>query len=293
MKRFFLFLLLILLIVLFIFWIKSCFSSTNVDDETSTAYTPDEQAEFSPRKDEDIQRYNLGVEKQQSGSQSPCDTLAVKEYVLNHYPAGTYLVDFDKTTTYNVPKPAVVYYNDGGKQYIFGVVARSKPGERLIEPKNIVGYNQSFINLDSTELGTAFFYLTLFECQGSNLSVVWEAPIPDHGGLNTIRMNKWINLGTPYVSVNFHYARGIGHIDYNYFLINGITNPSHLLMTYKGINYQRTIANINGDQYPDYYEYIYYDYGKKVELADSVAFLWSTKDSLYYNTRNKNQTRPY
>lgn len=271
-------------------WIKSCFSSSDVSDGTTT---PDEQAEFSPRKDEDIQRYNLEVAKQQSGQQSPCDTLAVKEYVLNNYPAGTYLVDFDKTTTYSVPKPAVVYYNDSGKQYIFGIVARSKPGERLIEPKNIVGYDQSFINLDSTELGTAFFYLTLFECQGSNLSVVWEAPIPDHGGLNTIKMNKWIYLGTPYVSVNFHYARGIGHIDYNYFLINGITNPPHLLMTYKGINYQRTMANINGDQYPDYYEYIYYDYGKKIEMADSVAFLWSTKDSLYYNTRNKNQTRPY
>ncbi len=288
MRKFFTFIFLIAIIVAAIIWIKSCY-----ENPVQPTTTPDEEAATSTRKDEDIQRYNLDVKKSQSGSQSPCDTIAVMEYVLNNYPAGTYLVSFDKTLTYNIPKAAVIYYNEGGKQYIFGIVARSKPGERLIEPKNIVGYDQSFIDLDSTKLGTAFFYLTLFQCEGSHLSVVWEAPIPSHGGLNRMYLDKWNYRGTPYIKIDFHYARGIGHIDYNYFLINGLTVPPHLLMTYEGINFKRTMANVNNDKYPDYYEFVYYDTGKRVFVADSVAFVWDQKDSVYVNTRNKNQTRPY
>jgi hypothetical protein len=106
-------------------------------------------------------------------------------------------------------------------------------------------------------------------------------------------MYKWAYRGTPYIRVEFHYAMGIGHIDYNYFLINGLNSPPHLLMTYKGIDFKRTLANINDDQFPDYYEFIYYDNGKQVIESDSVAFLWDNKDSLYVNTRNRKQTRPY
>jgi hypothetical protein len=64
-------------------------------------------------------------------------------------------------------------------------------------------------------------------------------------------------------------------------------------MTYKGINFQRTIANVNNDKYPDYFEYLYVDTGDQIILRDSIPFFWSVKDSLYVNTLNKKQTRPY
>ncbi len=251
-----------------------------------------EDVATSPAKDAEIQRYNLEEQRKLSGSESPCDTLSLQEYVLNNYPDGTYIVDFDKTFTYNIPKPAVLYYNKD-RSYVFAVLALSKPGERLIEPKNIVGYDQSFIDLDSTKLGTAFFYLTLFKCDGGQFSRIWEAPIPSHGGFRDIQLKRWNYNGTPYIQAFFYYARGIGHIDYNYFLIDGIDRMPHLLMTYKGIDFQRTMANVNDDKYPDYYEYLYYDLGDRVIPKDSIAFVWNTKDSVYVNTRNKRQTRPY
>lgn len=91
----------------------------------------------------------------------------------------------------------------------------------------------------------------------------------------------------------FHYARGSGHIDYNYFFVNGLTSFPHLLMTYEGINFKRTIANVNDDKYPDYYEHVYVDYGDSLRAVDSIAFVWNEKDSVYINTRNKKITRPY
>jgi len=252
-----------------------------------------QQVENSPQKDQDIQRYNLETRKKNAKTRTPYDTIAVIEYVLNNYPDGTYLVSFDKTVTYNVPQPAVIYYNQGGQSYIFGVIARSKPGERLIESKNIIGYDQSYVDLDSTKLGTAFFYLCLFQCSNDQISTVWEAPIPSHGGFNNFYMNKWEYNGTPYVDVDFHYAQGVGHIDYNYFFVDGLTSRPHLLMTYKGINFERTIANVNNDKYPDYLEYLFVDTGDRIIRRDPVPFIWSVKDSLYVNTLNKKQTRPY
>ena len=267
-------------------------SCSHKDENKSTSYPSGEGVEYSPEKDAEIQRYNLEYEQKFSKNRTPCDTFAVKEYILDNYPEGTYLVDFDITSTYSVPKPALIYY---GKKHnlIFAVIAKSKPGERLIETKNIVGYDQSFIDLDSTELGTAFFYLTLFKCENGNFSRIWEVPIPSHGGFNNFSIKRWRYKNIPYVQVNFHYARGIGHINYNYFLINGIIREPHLLMTYEGINFKRTIANVNNDDFPDYYEHIYYDLGDRVFSRDSVAFVWNSKDSVYVNTRNKRQTRPY
>jgi len=260
---------------------------------TQEVKAPGEDVAASPNKDAEIQQYNLGVKESQAGNRNPCDTLSLISYVLANYPPGSYLVNFDKTLTFNIPKPAVIYLEQSSGTYIFALVARSKPGERLIEPKNIIGYDQSFIDLDSTKLGTAFFYLTLFKCDSSTFIKIWEFPVPDDGGFNNMTMEKWAYNGTPYVKVNFHYARGIGHIDYNYFLINGLTQIPHLLMTYKGIDFQRTIANINNDNYPDYYEYLYYNFEDRVFVKDSIAFVWDVKDSVYVNTRNHRQTRPY
>ena len=64
-------------------------------------------------------------------------------------------------------------------------------------------------------------------------------------------------------------------------------------MTYEGINFKRTISNVNADEIPDYYEHIYYDLGDRIFSKDSVAFVWNAKDSVYVNSRNKRQTRPY
>ena len=125
------------------------------------------------------------------------------------------------------------------------------------------------------------------------MSTVWKALIPSHGGFNNFSLHHWIYNGTPYVKVDFHYAQGVGHIDYNYFLVDGITSPPHLMMTYKGINFQRTITNTNNDKFPDYYEYIYYDSGYEIKAVDSVAFTWKQKDSLYVSSRNRKQTRRY
>ncbi len=277
--------------IIFLFALSTLFFSC--EHKTTVEHSTTGDVATSPKTDADIQRYNLQVKQQQSGSRTPCDTLSVIEYVLNNYPKGSYLVNFDKTFTFNVPKPAVIYLNSGSNTYVFAVIAKSKPGERLIETKNIVGYDQSFINLDSTHLGTAFFYLTLLRCDNGTFTKIWEAPIPAHGGFNYLVMDKWAYNGTPYVKVDFHYARGIGHIDYNYFFVDGLTNPPHLLMTYKGIDFQRTIANFNNDKFPDYYEYLYYDLPNRIYAADSIPFIWDVKDSVYVNTRNHRQTRPY
>ncbi len=252
----------------------------------------DEGVAYSPEKDAMIQRYNLEQQKEQAGSRYPCDALSLNEFVLETYPEGSYLVNLDKTLTFEIPKPAILNY-DSDQRLFFAIIAKSRSGERLIETKNIVGYDQSFIDLDSTELGTAFFYITLFECSDEKLQVVWESPIPSHGGFNNLSLHKWNYKNIPYIRVNFHYGRGIGHIDYNYFLVEGLRIEPHLLMTYEGINFKRTIANVNNDKYPDYYEFVYYDLGDRVYSQDSVAFTWQHDDSVYVNTRNRKQTRPY
>lgn len=252
-----------------------------------------EEVAYSPSKDSEIQQYNIDQKRKQSKDRTPYDTIALAEYILQSFPAGSYLTEFDRTFTYNVPKAAVIYLDRDGNKYALAVVAKSKPGERLIELKNVIGYDASFIDYDSTKLGTTFFYLDCFKCANETFEVLWEAPIPSHGGFNWATMDNWKDKNIPYTKINFHYGSGIGHIDYNFFYIYGLTVRPHLLMTYEGINFKRTMANINGDRYPDYYEWVYYDLGNKVYSNDTVGFVWVIKDSLYVNTRNKRQTKPY
>lgn len=251
-------------------------------DEKDVAYLPE--------KDAEIQKINLEHKKKLALKRFECDTLSLIEFVLNSYPEGSYLVNIDEPLKYEITRPAVLYYNNN---YVFGIVAKSGIDKRLIEVKNIVGYDQSFIDLDSTELGTAFFYLTLFECTGNSFNIVWESLVPSHGGFNNFYLRKWSYNNSNFIKVNFHYAQGTGHIDYNYFLTDGLTNKPHLLMTYEGINFKRTITNLNDDKFPDYYEYVFYDSGNKVKAIDSVAFVWDVKKDVYINTRNSKQTRQY
>lgn len=239
-----------------------------------------------------IENYNLEMEKQQAKKRIPCDTLAVQEYIINHYPAGTHLVEFDRTLTFDVPKPAVLYYHNQ-KNYIFAVIARSKPGERHIEPKNIVGYESSFINLDSTKLGTAFFYLTLFQCDNGNFSMIWEEEVPIHGGFNYMTMKTWKPKNVEYIQLNFEDGIISGFRNYNFFFVDGISNKPHLLETYEGIARKRTITDLNGDLYPDYFETRFADSLDYNRVIDSVSFYWDKKKDLYVTNRNRKWTRKF
>ncbi len=252
-------------------------------------------AQNSPGQQHKILLHNVEMEENLAQNRTPCDTISLQLYVIHHYSAGSYLLYNSKVYSNDIPRPAVIYVKPGNETYVFGIVAKSKPGERFIEPKNIIGYEESFINFDSTNLGTAFPYLTLFHCdiESDSFDVVWQAPVPSHGGFNDMLLERWNYDGTPYIKIDFFDATRIGHIDYNYFLINGLTEPPHLLMTYKGLLFWRTLGNVNNDAYPDYYEHIIYNLKRGIVYGDSVAFVWNKRDSVYVNTRNHRQTRPY
>ena len=265
----------------------------SVDQGPDTGKGQDEVA-YNSTKDLSIQELNLLDRKKRAKTRFPGDTLDLMEYVIRNYPQGTYLLDFDRTTSYNVPQSAVIYSKQGDGTYVFAMIAKSKKDDpRLIEQKNVIGYDASYIDLDSTELGTAFFFLSLFKYDGGTFRQIWEAPVPSHGGFNKITMENWAAEKVPYIKANFHYAQGSGHIDYNYFLINGLLSPPHILMTYEGINLKRTMVDLNKDKYPDYCEYVYYDSGLRAVSPDSVFFIYRLKDSVYVNTRNPRQTRRY
>lgn len=250
-------------------------------------------AAHSSEKDKDIREYNLKRQRELSGVQrTPCDPLSVEEYVIKNYPdSGSYLIETDKTNTYSLPSKAVVSIQNGNKKLIFALIAKSKPGERLVEKKNVVGYESSFINLDSTKLGTAFFYLTMFECNDGQLVPIWEAEVPSHGGFNSIKMNTWAAKGIPYLSLNFEDGIISGHRDYNYFFNEGFYGRPHLLETYLGLVHKRTIANINNDIYPDYYEYRFDE--SRLAIRDSIPFSWDVKKKEYLSKVNSRWSRKY
>lgn len=272
-----------------IFFTAAIIISCGGDDKSSGSG----DAATSSEKESSIRNYNLSQEQKLAGNRTPCDTLSLKEFIFNKYPSGTYLVDFDRTYTTNVPKAAVVYYKTQNKTYIFGVVAKSKPGERFIETKNVTGYSSSFINLDSTKLGTAFFWLTLFECnQDGSFNVIWESEVPIHGGFNKITLNNWRPKNCMYISLNYMDGIISGNRNYNFFLVNGLLNPPHLLETYEGLTHKRTMANINNDKYPDYYEYRFTE-GDVIKIIDSIPFLWDSTKRLYISPVNKRWFRHY
>ncbi len=274
-----------------ILFILSIFLFYNCGDEVGGG-----RPETSSAKDKDIREYNLKVEEEQAKRRTPCDTLSLKQYIIEDYPAGDYLVEFDRTYTYTIPKPAVIYLEDDAN-YIFAVIAKSKEGERYIEPKNVVGYESSFINLDSTKLGTAFFYLTLFECDGNgNFNALWEAEVPIHGGFNSMTIHNWKTKNRKairYIRLNFESGIISGHRNYNYFLVEGIRNQPHLMETYEGIAHKRVLANVNNDFYPDYHEFRFIDSSDYIRTIDSIPFYWDTTKSRYVTKFSKRWTRKY
>lgn len=286
---------LFLLLSLFTFIVAGC-GEDKVDKGQNLGETEADNYDVSrdTRRDMSIQEYNIQERKKLTVTRFPCDTIALMEYVLANYPEGTYLVDFDRTFTYNIPRSAVIYQKNNNGQFVFGVIAKSWSHDpRLIEMKNIVGYDASYIDLDSTELGTAFFYLTLFKANrtGNTFDTVWEAGIPSHGGFNNLTIEKWDKKNMQYIKADFHYAQGVGHFDYNFFFVDGMLKQPHLLLTYEGINFKRIMTDANGDKYPDYIEFKYLDTGDRVTILDSITFIW--KDTCYFNTRNHKQYRYY
>jgi hypothetical protein len=257
----------------------------------------DKSAEESPSKDKAVRKYKMEMEKKRKKDKTdPCDTLALKEFIMENEEPGTYLLESDKTLTYNVPKAAGIYYkNKKGKgKYIFALIAKSKKGERLIEPKNVIGYESSFINLDSTKLGTAFFYLTLYKCtEDSSFAKIWEAEVPIHGGFNKMTLKKWKPKNILYVELNYEAGIISGHRNYNFFLIDGLEKKPHLLETYEGLVHKRTLAKINDDKYPDYWEYRFWEDSTSIRIRDSIPFYWDKKRHLYVTKVNRRWTRKY
>jgi hypothetical protein len=257
----------------------------------------DGDAATSTAKDEQVRQYDINVQKDQTKNRFPCDTIALKEFILNNSSPGIYLVEFDKTYTYTLPKPAVIYFKDSCN-YVLAVIAKSKPSERNIETKNIVGYESSFVNLDSTKLGTAFFWLTLYECNDGNFNKVWESEVPIHGGFNRMSIKLWRPKNIKYVELNYEDGIISGHRNYNFFMVDGWRKPPHLMETYEGIAHKRTLANINNDKFPDYYEYTFssgqwVDSLTQIRVLDSIPFYWSEKRKLYITDKNSRWFRKY
>lgn len=255
--------------------------------------TGEGDAATSTAKDESIREYNIDVQKSQAKNRFPCDTISLQEYVMANYEPGTYLVRFDKTYTFNIPKQAVIYFRDGNSNFILSVIAKSKPGERNIEAKNVTGYESSFINLDSTKLGTAFFFLTLFECKESQFERIWESEVPIHGGFNRMTIKTWSPKNIKYVEMNYEDGIISGHRNYNFFLVDGWRKPPHLLETYVGIVHKRTLATVNNDKFPDYYEFRFIEDSLRIRVRDSISFYWSERRQLYITDKNPRWFRKY
>ncbi len=274
---------LFVVIALFVFGV---FTFSCEDRDTGTPET-------SERKEGSIRSYNIEQEKKLTGNRTPCDTISLQEFVLDNFPAGNYLVNYDRTYTFNIPRAAVVYHKENNKQYIFAVIAKSKEGERYIEKQNVIGFESSFINLDSTKLGTAFFYLMLFTCDNGDFEKLWESEVPIHGGFNSMIIKRWGKKNTMYIELNFEAGIISGHRNYNFFLIDGIEKEPHLMETYEGIVHKRSMSNVNNDRFPDYFEYRFREDSLRITKLDSIPFYWDSTRQLYVTKVNRNWFRRY
>lgn len=250
-----------------------------------------ELVEFDPTKDASIQEFNLNLRKRLTAVRFPCDTIALIEHILKNYPPGTYLVESDRNPFTGVPNAAVLYEKEKDGAKIYALVAKSKEGERLIEVQNVVGYYESWINYDSTKLGTAFFYLTYFTCKNDEFTEAWDIVVPSHGGFNVMKWDNWKEKNVPFIAVKFFEAVLMGHFDYNYYFVNGKDSVPHLMLTYETLQHKRTAVNANDDKYIDFVNYVYLVTDDIIQEIDSITFIW--KDTAYISTRNPRHYRPY
>lgn len=241
--------------------------------------------------DMSIQEFVIREKMKTAVDRFPGDTLDLALYIIKNFPAGSYLADLDNISTNLGKKGAVIYLTEKGKKYVFALVVKSMEGGKLIEIDNFTGYNSSFVDYDSTNLGTAFFYLTLFSYDSTSFTQIWEEIIPQSGGLMNFTYNTWGPYKIPFVNVQFFSAPQLSNDQYNFFLVRGLENKPHLLNLYEGHIRRRRLADINRDSIPDYYEWRVFYTDSSRTFLDSVGFIW--KDSVYVNTQNPKMTRRY
>ncbi|KAB2909188.1 MAG: hypothetical protein LC102_00990 [Ignavibacteriales bacterium] len=273
-----------------------CGGSDSVSDDPtdvgSTAST--DLVEDQPDKDLSIQEYNLAKRKRQTKNRFPGDTIDLIEAVIKSYPKGSYLVKEDIPNSSDIPPAAVIYRSESSGKLVFALIATSREGmerDRLIEIKNVIGYDQSFIDYDSTRLGTALFFMTGFQTEGRNFTRLWEKYTPSHGGFRALSMQNWAAKNIPYVKVDFYFQPRNSTEYFNYFFVDGFKSKPHLLLTYEGVNQKRIMTDANGDKYPDYIEFVYRDNDTIITLIDTVTYIWM--DSLYVNTRYPEKVTRY
>lgn len=218
------------------------------------------------------------------------DTLAFKGWIEKNNDKGTVLLKCYQKNTVKIKYAVINYRVSHDTSYIFAVIARSKENQPYINIDDLVGYYSSFGCLDSTKKGTAFFYLLYAKSYGEKFTQIWKKVIPIHNGFDMIYLDKWHN--TDFLAVQFLDALSQGRIWFNFFFIgNNILREPHMLQTYQGIDTKRTFWDINGDEYPDYYEHIYYNTKTKIYSPDSVGFIWDGEK--YKCVKNPKITREY
>ncbi|HOP49129.1 MAG TPA: hypothetical protein PK887_00745 [Ignavibacteriales bacterium] len=219
------------------------------------------------------------------------DTLSFKKWIERNFEPNTVLLKCYQRNTKNIKYAVINYKYSNDTNYIFAVVAQPKELKIKINLDDLVGYYSSFGNLDSTKKGTAFFYLLLVANYGNEYKILWKELIPIHNGFDIVYLENWPVKNKDYIVVQFFDAISQGTRRFNYFLINSLFNKPHLLETYSGIDNLRRLANINDDEYPDYYEFYFLNNNNMIKMGDSVGFIWDGK--VYYNVKNPKQTREY
>ncbi|GMU89299.1 MAG: hypothetical protein AMXMBFR49_15070 [Chlorobiota bacterium] len=276
-------------------FLAGCGDDGPAEDPTQTGSTETtELVEDQPDKDQSIQEFNLEKRKKLTKNRFPGDTIDLMEAVIRGYPKGSYLIEEDIPNSLGIPPAAVIYRQDSPGKLVFALIATSREGmerDRLIESKNVIGYDQSFIDYDSTRLGTALFFMTGFENDGRNFKRIWEKYTPSHGGFKSISTQNWAAKNIPYIKVDFYAQFKNATFYFNYFFIDGFRKKPHLMLTYEGINQRRVMTDANGDKFPDYIESVFWDNDHEIREVDTVTYIW--QDTIYRNTRLPEKVTPY
>lgn len=219
------------------------------------------------------------------------DTLAFKKWIEKNFEKNTLLLKCYQRNTKNVKYAVLNYKYSNDTNYIFAVIAKPKENYKNINIDDLVGYYSSFGNLDSTKKGTAFFYLILVANFGKEYNIKYKEIIPIHNGFDIIYLDKWEQKNIDFITVQFLDALTQGTRRFNYFFVNHFLSKPHLLELYSGIDNLRKLYDINGDNYPDYYEFYFINNDREIRRLDSVGFVWNGE--VYVNTQNSKQTRNY
>ncbi len=108
-----------------------------------------------------------------------------------------------------------------------------------------------------------------------------------------MRIKNWKEKRIQYIELNFEDGIISGHRSYNFFFVDGIEKKPHLMETYLGIVHKRTLANVNDDKFPDYYEYRFTEDSTGIAIRDSIPFYWSEKRNLYITDVSRRWWREY